>query len=51
MKKGYEKYRGFQPINIPDRTWPDTTIPKAPIWCSIDLRDDNQALLDPMKLQ
>lgn len=30
MKKGYEKYRGFEPINIPDRTWPDKTITKAP---------------------
>ena len=51
MKKGYEKYRGFKPINIPDRTWPDKTITKAPTWCSVDLRDGNQALVDPMNLQ
>ena len=51
MKKGYEKYRGFEPINIPDRTWPDKTITKAPTWCSVDLRDGNQALVDPMNLQ
>lgn len=51
MKKGYEKYAGFQPINIPDRTWPDNTITKAPMWCSVDMRDGNQALVDPMNLQ
>ena len=51
MKKGYEKYSPFKPINIPDRTWPDKTITKAPIWCSVDLRDGNQALVDPMNLQ
>ncbi|MCH5315081.1 MAG: 2-isopropylmalate synthase [Eubacterium sp.] len=51
MKKGYEKYVGFKPINIPDRTWPDKTITKAPIWCSVDMRDGNQALVDPMNLQ
>ena len=51
MKKGCEKYRGFEPINILDRTWPDKTITKAPTWCSVDLRDGNQALVDPMNLQ
>lgn len=51
MNKGYEKYTPFKPINIPDRTWPDNTITKAPIWCSVDLRDGNQALVDPMNLQ
>lgn len=51
MKKGYEKYIGFQSINIPDRTWPNKTITKAPIWCSVDMRDGNQALVDPMNLQ
>ena len=35
MKKGYEKYVGFNPINIPDRTWPNNTITKAPVWCSV----------------
>ena len=51
MKKGCEKYRGFEPINILDRTWPDKTITKAPTWCSVDLRDGNQALVVPMNLQ
>ena len=42
------KYRPFEPVNLPDRTWPGRTIDKAPIWCSVDLRDGNQALVDPM---
>ena len=37
-------------VHLPDRTWPDNTITKAPIWCSVDLRDGNQALVDPMTL-
>lgn len=51
MKKGYQKYIPFKPINIPDRTWPNNVITKAPIWCSVDLRDGNQALVDPMNLE
>ena len=51
MKKGYEKYFGFKPIDIPDRTWPNKQITKAPIWCSVDMRDGNQALVDPMNLE
>ncbi|MBR1762124.1 MAG: 2-isopropylmalate synthase [Eubacterium sp.] len=51
MKKGYEKYTPFKPINIPDRQWPNNVITKAPVWCSVDLRDGNQALVDPMNLQ
>lgn len=51
MKKGYEKYTPFKPINLPDRQWPDKVIDKAPIWCSVDMRDGNQALVDPMNLQ
>ena len=51
MKQGCEKYIPFQPINIPDRQWPSKTIEKPPIWCSVDLRDGNQALIDPMNLQ
>ncbi|MEQ9125957.1 MAG: 2-isopropylmalate synthase, partial [Alphaproteobacteria bacterium] len=43
-----EKYQPFQPIDLPDRTWPGKTITKAPIWCSVDLRDGNQALIEPM---
>jgi hypothetical protein len=42
------KYRAYPPINIPDRTWPTKTITKAPIWCSVDLRDGNQSLVNPM---
>lgn len=51
MKPSYEKYIPFKQIDIPDRTWPDKVIDKAPIWCSVDLRDGNQALIDPMNLQ
>jgi 2-isopropylmalate synthase len=42
------KYRAFQPIDLPDRQWPGRVIDKAPIWCSVDLRDGNQALVEPM---
>jgi 2-isopropylmalate synthase len=44
----FEKYRPFQPIDLPDRSWPGKTITKAPTWCSVDLRDGNQALIEPM---
>lgn len=43
-----EKYKAFEPIAIKNRTWPDKQITKAPIWCSVDLRDGNQALVNPM---
>ena len=43
-----EKYRPFTPVHLPDRTWPNKTITRAPRWCSVDLRDGNQALIDPM---
>lgn len=42
------KYRAFTPINLPDRTWPNQVISSAPIWCSSDLRDGNQSLIEPM---
>ncbi|MEN3385300.1 MAG: 2-isopropylmalate synthase, partial [Hyphomicrobiales bacterium] len=42
------RYRPFQPVQLPDRTWPSRTIERAPIWCSVDLRDGNQALVEPM---
>lgn len=42
------KYVAFQPIDLPDRQWPGRTITEAPIWCSVDLRDGNQALIEPM---
>ena len=45
------KYIPFTPVNLPDRQWPAKTITKAPVWCSVDLRDGNQALIDPMNLQ
>ena len=51
MKKAYEKYIPFVPIDLPDRTWPEKQITKAPIWCSVDLRDGNQALIDPMSVK
>lgn len=46
--KASPKYRAFQPIRLPDRTWPDKVLDTAPLWCSVDLRDGNQALIDPM---
>ena len=45
------KYRAFPPVSLPDRTWPDQTITAAPIWCSVDLRDGNQALPTPMSVE
>ena len=47
-KMPFHKYKPFQPIKLPDRTWPDQVISKAPRWCSVDLRDGNQALIEPM---
>ncbi|MGB7301450.1 MAG: 2-isopropylmalate synthase [Burkholderiaceae bacterium] len=43
-----KKYRAFKPVGLTDRTWPDAVITKAPIWASVDLRDGNQALIEPM---
>src|ERR1700761_4569926 len=42
------KYRAFAPIDIQDRTWPNAVISAPPTWCSVDLRDGNQALIEPM---
>jgi 2-isopropylmalate synthase len=42
------KYRPFEPISLTDRQWPSRTIQKPPVWCSVDLRDGNQALIEPM---
>jgi 2-isopropylmalate synthase len=47
-KMPFEKYRPFLPLDLPDRTWPAKRITTAPTWCSVDLRDGNQALIDPM---
>lgn len=44
------KYRPYPQVHLPNRAWPGKTIDKAPIWCSVDLRDGNQALIQPMSL-
>ncbi|HEX6343428.1 2-isopropylmalate synthase [Umezawaea sp.] len=48
----FHRYRSFaesvEPVSVPDRTWPSKTITRAPQWCAVDLRDGNQALIDPM---
>ena len=46
----FKRYRQFPPVNLPNRQWPNKVIEKAPIWCSVDLRDGNQALIEPMSL-
>lgn len=46
-----KKYRSFPKIGFGERTWPDKTIDEAPVWCSVDLRDGNQALIQPMSLE
>jgi 2-isopropylmalate synthase len=51
MNQSYQKYRPFWGVPIQNREWPDKTIKKAPLWCSVDLRDGNQALIDPMNLE
>ena len=43
-----QKYRPYATVELPDRTWPDVVLERAPIWCSTDLRDGNQALVNPM---
>jgi 2-isopropylmalate synthase len=48
MPTAAEKYHAYPQVNLPDRTWPSKQITQAPIWCSVDLRDGNQALVDPM---
>ncbi len=45
------KYRAFPPVPLPDRQWPDKQIAQAPLWCSVDLRDGNQALAIPMSVE
>jgi 2-isopropylmalate synthase len=44
----FQRYEAFTPIDLKDRTWPNNKITKAPRWCAVDLRDGNQALIDPM---
>ena len=48
MKNKYEKYSAYPTVKILDRKWPNKTITSSPIWCSVDLRDGNQALIEPM---
>ena len=47
----YKKYKRYETISLPDRTWPDNIITESPIWCSTDLRDGNQALPIPMGVE
>lgn len=51
MKKPIKEYVAFQPVALPNRQWPNKVITKAPKWCSVDLRDGNQALVTPMQLE
>src|SRR6476620_8663994 len=44
----FDRYQPFVPLELPDRTWPNNKLTKAPLWCSVDLRDGNHALIDPM---
>ena len=46
-----KKYRAFPPIQLADRTWPSKVITQVPVWCSSDLRDGNQALIEPMNAE
>ena len=46
----YSKYKRFETVNLKERSWPNNIIKKAPIWCSVDLRDGNQALINPMNI-
>ena len=48
MDNPIDKYSPFVPIDLKNRKWPGKTIKQAPIWCSVDLRDGNQALIEPM---
>ena len=45
------KYQAYPPVDLPDRRWPSRTITRAPVWCSVDLRDGNQALINPMDFE
>src|SRR4051812_33854619 len=50
LKNPSSKYRPFPTVALPDRQWPNRTLTRAPIWCSVDLRDGNQALAVPMNV-
>ncbi|WP_432460245.1 MULTISPECIES: 2-isopropylmalate synthase [unclassified Agarivorans] len=47
----YKKYQAFQKVHLPNRQWPNNSISQAPQWCSVDLRDGNQALIEPMSVE
>ena len=47
----YQRYRRNPVVHYPERQWPNKEIEKAPVWCSVDLRDGNQALIDPMVVE
>ncbi|MBN4051848.1 2-isopropylmalate synthase, partial [Parvibaculum lavamentivorans] len=47
----FHRYRSYEPVRLTDRTWPDKVVTQAPTWCSVDLRDGNQALIDPMSVE
>ena len=49
--EAFRKYKPFKPVDLADRQWPSRTIEQAPIWCSVDLRDGNQALIEPMNAE
>lgn len=50
LKNPASKYRPFAPVGLKDRTWPDAVLTRPPVWCSVDLRDGNQALIEPMDI-
>ena len=50
LKQPSTKYRPFAPVTLSNRTWPDAVLTQAPLWCSVDLRDGNQALIEPMDI-
>ncbi len=50
LKIPSSKYKSFAPVRLVDRTWPDAVLSRAPSWCSVDLRDGNQALIEPMDI-
>ena len=45
------KYRAFAPVRLANRTWPDAVLTRAPLWCSVDMRDGNRALIEPMDIE
>ena len=51
LKHPGTKYRAFAPIHLANRSWPDAVLTRAPLWCSVDLRDGNQALIEPMDME